>query len=84
MYVAVAGGTGWIGRLVVEAVRASGDTPIVLARSAGVDLTTGRGLDGKLAGDGPRAGRPSTRWLATDGAGPAGAAHASQPWPGQA
>lgn len=50
MYVAVAGGTGWIGRLVVEAVRTNGDTPIVLARSTGVDLTTGRGLDGKLAG----------------------------------
>jgi uncharacterized protein YbjT (DUF2867 family) len=49
MHVAVAGGTGWIGRLVVEAVRANGDTPIVLARSTGIDLTTGKGLDGKLA-----------------------------------
>ncbi len=50
MHVAVAGGTGWIGRLVVEAVRANGDTPVVLARSTGVDLTRGRGLDDKLAG----------------------------------
>jgi uncharacterized protein YbjT (DUF2867 family) len=49
MHVAVAGGTGWIGRLVVEAVRANGDTPIVLARSTGVDLISGAGLDGKLA-----------------------------------
>ena len=31
-------------------MRTNGDTPIVLARSTGVDLTTGRGLDGKLAG----------------------------------
>jgi uncharacterized protein YbjT (DUF2867 family) len=50
MYVAVAGGTGWVGRPVVEAVHANGDTPIVLARSTGVDLTSGRGLDGKLGG----------------------------------
>jgi len=28
MYVAVAGGTGWIGRLVVGAVRTNGDTPM--------------------------------------------------------
>jgi uncharacterized protein YbjT (DUF2867 family) len=50
MRVAVAGGTGLIGKLVVEAVRANGDEPVVLARSAGVDLTTGEGLDARLAG----------------------------------
>jgi uncharacterized protein YbjT (DUF2867 family) len=50
MRIAVAGGTGWVGRLVVRAVRAGGDTTVVLARSTGVDLTTGKGLDGKLAG----------------------------------
>lgn len=50
MIIAVAGGTGWIGRHVVEAVRAVGDTPIVLARSTGVDLVTGAGLDQALAG----------------------------------
>jgi len=50
MHVAVAGGTGLIGRMVVEAVRANGDTTVVLARSEGVDLTTGDGLDARLAG----------------------------------
>jgi len=50
MIIAVAGGTGWVGRLVVEAVRAAGDTPIVLARSTGVDLTTGKGLSEALSG----------------------------------
>jgi uncharacterized protein YbjT (DUF2867 family) len=45
MKIAVAGGTGAIGRLVVEAVQRRDDTPIVLARSRGVDLTTGHGLD---------------------------------------
>jgi uncharacterized protein YbjT (DUF2867 family) len=48
MHIAVAGGTGSIGRLAVEAVRQSGDTPIVLARSTGVDLMTGAGLDEAL------------------------------------
>ena len=51
MKIAVAGGTGLIGTMIVEALIAGGDTPIVLARSAGVDLTTGEGLDARLAGD---------------------------------
>jgi uncharacterized protein YbjT (DUF2867 family) len=50
MRIAVAGGTGWAGRLVVEAARARGHTPVVLARSAGVDLVSGAGLDGALDG----------------------------------
>ena len=50
MKIAVAGGTGLIGTMIVEALIAGGDTPIVLARSAGVDLTTGEGLDARLAG----------------------------------
>lgn len=50
MRIAVAGGSGWVGALVVEAVRAGGDTPVVLTRSTGVDLTTGAGLDAALAG----------------------------------
>lgn len=50
MIIAVAGGTGLVGRLVVDAVRAAGNTPIVLARSTGVDLTTGRGLEEALSG----------------------------------
>jgi uncharacterized protein YbjT (DUF2867 family) len=48
MKIAVAGGTGCVGRLVVEMVRAVGHEPVVLARSTGVDLTTGRGLDEAL------------------------------------
>jgi uncharacterized protein YbjT (DUF2867 family) len=50
MRVAVAGGTGLVGRLVVQELMMSGHDPVVLARSQGVDLTTGRGLDEKLSG----------------------------------
>lgn len=48
--IAVAGGTGLVGRLVVEEVRRAGATPVVIARSAGVDLTTGAGLEEALTG----------------------------------
>jgi uncharacterized protein YbjT (DUF2867 family) len=50
MRIAVAGGTGWTGRLVVDELRARGDEPVVLARSVGVDLVTGTGLAGRLTG----------------------------------
>ena len=50
MKVAVAGGTGVVGRLVAEAVRANGDEAVVLARSTGVELVSGNGLAGALAG----------------------------------
>lgn len=50
MRIAVAGGTGVVGRHTVEAVRAAGHEPVVLARSTGVDVTTGAGLDAALAG----------------------------------
>ncbi|GAA3947220.1 SDR family oxidoreductase [Actinoplanes auranticolor] len=50
MKVAVAGGTGLTGRHVVQALRDAGHQPAVLARSAGVDLVTGAGLDAALAG----------------------------------
>ena len=50
MQIAVAGGTGWIGRLVVEVARAEGHQAVVLARSTGVDLLSGHGLDEALAG----------------------------------
>lgn len=50
MRVAVAGGTGLVGKYVVAELRAAGHTPVVLARSHGVDLTTGAGLAGKLSG----------------------------------
>ena len=50
MRVAVAGGSGLAGRLVVRALVAAGHVPTVVARSTGVDLTTGAGLDEALAG----------------------------------
>ncbi|MFL6224989.1 MAG: SDR family oxidoreductase [Actinomycetes bacterium] len=50
MKIAVAGGTGLVGRQTVEAVRRVGHDPLVLARSAGVDLTTGAGLPAVLDG----------------------------------
>ncbi len=50
MRVAVAGGTGLAGRLVVRELTERGDEAVVLARSRGVDLTTGAGADAALAG----------------------------------
>ncbi len=50
MKIAVAGGTGVVGRHVVESIRASGHEAVVLARSEGIDLVTGVGLADALAG----------------------------------
>lgn len=50
MKIAVAGGTGVVGRHTVEAVRAAGHDAVVLARSTGVDLTTGVGLVDAMQG----------------------------------
>ena len=50
MRVAVAGGTGLTGRHVVDELKLAGFEPVVLARSAGVDLLTGAGLDAALSG----------------------------------
>lgn len=50
MRIAVAGGTGAIGRPFVEAADAAGHDTVVLARSTGVDLTTGKGLNQALRG----------------------------------
>ncbi|MFC0436197.1 SDR family oxidoreductase [Kutzneria buriramensis] len=50
MRVAVAGGTGLVGKLVVAELDAAGHEPVVLARSTGVDLVSGDGLPGRLAG----------------------------------
>jgi uncharacterized protein YbjT (DUF2867 family) len=49
MRIAVAGGTGVVGRAVVAEVGARGHEAVVLSRSHGVDLTTGEGLDAALA-----------------------------------
>jgi uncharacterized protein YbjT (DUF2867 family) len=48
--IAVAGGTGLAGRHVVESLRRLGTEPVVIARSRGVDLTTGTALDDALEG----------------------------------
>ena len=48
--IAVAGGTGVVGRHVVEALAAAGCEPVVLARSTGVDLSRAAGLDATLTG----------------------------------
>ena len=47
--IAVAGGTGLVGRATVGALRRSGHEAVVMARSTGVDLTTGDGLAAALA-----------------------------------
>lgn len=41
MRIAVAGGTGLVGRHVVEVLREGGHAPVALARSQGIDLLTG-------------------------------------------
>jgi uncharacterized protein YbjT (DUF2867 family) len=48
--VAVAGGTGAVGRHVVAALEHAGAEPVVLARSAGVDVMTGQGLARAMRG----------------------------------
>lgn len=50
MRVAVAGGTGVVGRHVTERLREVGHSPVVLSRSRGVDLTSGAGLDAAFSG----------------------------------
>jgi uncharacterized protein YbjT (DUF2867 family) len=52
MRIAVAGGTGLTGRLVVEALEARGHKPVALSRSGGADLLSGSGLQEALAGAG--------------------------------
>jgi uncharacterized protein YbjT (DUF2867 family) len=50
MRIAVAGGTGVVGRHVVAALEAAGHDAVVLSRSGGVDLEHGAGLDAALIG----------------------------------
>lgn len=50
MRIAVAGGTGLAGRLVVEALRGRGHEAVAMARALGVDLMRGTGLDAALDG----------------------------------
>jgi len=48
--IAIAGATGAVGRHVVETARGAGYETVAIARSAGVDLMTGAGLDAALDG----------------------------------
>lgn len=48
--IAVAGGTGLTGRLTTKALQLAGHEALVLARSQGIDLTTGTGLREALDG----------------------------------
>ncbi len=50
MRIAVAGGTGTVGRYVVDTARARGHGVAVLSRSRGVDVRTGSGLEAALEG----------------------------------
>jgi uncharacterized protein YbjT (DUF2867 family) len=50
MRVAVVGGTGVVGQHVVAALSEAGHEPVVIARSTGVDVVSGLGLDQALAG----------------------------------
>ncbi|WP_072687303.1 SDR family oxidoreductase [Rhodococcus marinonascens] len=50
MRLAVVGGTGLVGSKVVARARQSGVETVVIARSTGVDLMTGDGLDAALVG----------------------------------
>jgi len=50
MKIAVAGGTGTVGRHVVDVARERGHEVVVLTRSAGVDVITGQGLAAALRG----------------------------------
>lgn len=50
MKIAVAGATGRVGRHAVEVLRARGHEVVPISRSNGVDVITGKGLAGALAG----------------------------------
>jgi len=50
MRIAVAGGTGTVGRYVVQAAEQSGHHVVVLSRRAGIDLQNGEGLAAALEG----------------------------------
>lgn len=49
MRIAVAGGTGTVGRYVVEAARSRGHDVVLLTRNHGVDVLAGKGIDKAIA-----------------------------------
>jgi uncharacterized protein YbjT (DUF2867 family) len=50
MKIVVIGGTGLIGSKLVDKLRADGHDPLAASPATGVDIITGQGLDGALAG----------------------------------
>jgi len=50
MRIAVAGATGRIGKLAIDAIGRAGHEPVRISRADGVDILTGDGLDEALAG----------------------------------
>ena len=50
MRLAIAGGTGVVGRYAAQAAEDAGHDVMVLARARGVDLTSGKGLDAAMEG----------------------------------
>ncbi|MCP2318845.1 NmrA-like family protein [Nocardia amikacinitolerans] len=50
MRIAVVGASGRIGHEVVDVLRDQGHEVVAISRGAGVDVYTGAGLDGALAG----------------------------------
>ncbi|GAA4528894.1 NAD(P)H-binding protein [Brachybacterium paraconglomeratum] len=50
MRIAIAGGTGVVGRRAVQAARAQGHEVVVLSRSEGIDVLSGAGLEEHLEG----------------------------------
>src|SRR5919108_639407 len=50
MRIAVTGATGRLGRQLVDVLEQSGHDVVKIARSTGVDVVTGEGLDDALAG----------------------------------
>ena len=48
MKIAIAGGTGLVGTMVVELAEAAGHQVVVLARGRGTDLETGHGVTATL------------------------------------
>src|SRR5689334_21767137 len=50
MRIAVIRGTGLVGRQCVEVAERNGHEVVVVARSRGIDVTTGQGLDSAMVG----------------------------------
>ena len=50
MRIAIAGGTGVVGRRAVQAARTQGHEVVVLSRSEGIDVLSGDGLEARLEG----------------------------------